>query len=304
MTSDSAPSQPVRQRLTATSADLPPALAAALMAPEAGETGWVEADGTRWATISWGSAEHPPVLLIHGVTSNAGIWWRIGPAIAAAGRHVIASDMPGHGKTQSWRGRHRFEETAADIVGFIRAAGLDHPDLAVVGHSWGGMVAAHLPIAGLRPRVLVLLDPPTLTVAELEVYARDPTERPYSTVTEAEAVVRRANPTWSDGDVAAKAEALTQFDPAAVLAILLRNGDMDSGLAGLRDPRAAGVPVWLIRGEVQAGCLVPDFAVPAIEAQLRADHVITIRDAPHSPQRTHPETTLVALLRALSPSTT
>jgi hypothetical protein len=39
--------------------------------------------------------------------------------------------------------------------------------------------------------------------------------------------------------------------------------------------------------------------VPKLEAALGRDHVITIREAPHSPQRTHPEATLVALLRAL-----
>ena len=161
-------------------------------------------------------------------------------------------------------------------------------------------MTAHLPIAGIRPRVLILLDPPSLTLAELEVYAQDPTERPYATIAEATAVVRKANPSWSDGDIAAKAQALTEFNADAVLAVMLRNGDWDSGMIALRDPRAAGVPTWVIRGEWANGCLIPDFVVPAIEAQLGQDHVITIRGAPHSPQRTHPEATLVALLRGLS----
>lgn len=300
MTSDAAPAPGARIRLTATAADLPSAVAAALEAPAGGEPGWVEADGTRWATVSWGRADDPPVLLLHGVTSNARIWWRVAPALAAAGLYVTAVDMPGHGRTQAWRGRHRFADTARDVAGFIRAAGLDRPDLAVVGHSWGAMVTAHMPIAGIRPRVLVLLDPPSLTVAQLEAFIQDPTERPYATVSEAAAAMRRANPGWTEGDIAAKAESLTQFNPDAVVAVLLENGDWDSGLAGLRDPKAAGVPVWVIRGEWATGCFVPDFAVPAIEAQVGRDHLITIRDAPHSPQRTHPEASLVALLRALA----
>jgi pimeloyl-ACP methyl ester carboxylesterase len=302
MTSDAAPARATRagrERLTATTADLPPAVAAALTNPAAPEHGWVDAAGLRWATQSWGRSGDPPVLLIHGVTSNADTWWRVGPALAAAGHRVVALELPGHGRTRGWNGRHGFADIAGDVVRLVRAAGLDMPELAVVGHSWGGMITAHLPIAGLRPRVLVLLDPPSLTVAELEVYVQDPSERLYATVDEATAVIRSTNPAWSDGDVAAKALGLTQFDPEVVLAVLLRNGDWDSGLAALRDPRSAGVPVWLIRGEVQAGCLVPDFAVPALEAQLGRDHVITIRDAPHSPQRTHPEATLVALLRAI-----
>ena len=291
-----------RARLTATVADLPPAVAAALANPAAAEHGWVDAAGLRWATQSWGRTGDRPVLLIHGVTSNADTWWRVGPALAAAGNRVVALELPGHGRTRGWNGRHEFANVAAEVVEFVRAAGLDRPGLAVVGHSWGGMITAHLPIAGLRPRVLVLVDPPSLTVAEFEIYVQDPSERLYASVDEATAVIRPANPGWSDGDVAAKALGLTQFDPEAVQAVMLQNGDWDSGLSALRDPRAAGVPVWLIRGEVQAGCLVPDFAVPAIEAQLGADHVITIRDAPHSPQRTHPEATLVALRRALGPA--
>jgi pimeloyl-ACP methyl ester carboxylesterase len=59
------------------------------------------------------------------------------------------------------------------------------------------------------------------------------------------------------------------------------------------------VPAWVIRGEWATGCFIPEFAVPAIEAQVGRAHVITIRNAPHSPQRTHPEATVVAMLRAL-----
>ncbi|MEO5704092.1 MAG: alpha/beta hydrolase, partial [Candidatus Limnocylindrales bacterium] len=170
------------------------------------------------------------------------------------------------------------------------------------GHSWGAMVAAHLPGAGLRPSVIVLLDPPGLTVAQFEVYVQDPTERPYPTVTEAAAAMRAANPTWSDGDIAAKALSLTEFNPDAVLAVLLENGDWDAAIGGSRLAKAAGVPVWIIRGEWATGCLIPDTLVPRLEAELGRDHVITIRNAPHSPQRTHPEATVLAMLRALEPS--
>src|SRR5258706_15028820 len=75
-------------RLTATAADLPPDVAAALANPAAGERGEVDVGGTIWPTLSWGNPAAPPVLLVHGVTSNAGIWWRGGPAIAAAGHRV------------------------------------------------------------------------------------------------------------------------------------------------------------------------------------------------------------------------
>ena len=41
------------------------------------------------------------------------------------------------------------------------------------------MVTAHLPGAGIRPATIVLVDPPYLTLAQLEALTREPTERPY-----------------------------------------------------------------------------------------------------------------------------
>jgi pimeloyl-ACP methyl ester carboxylesterase len=286
-------------RLTATAADLPPAVAGALANPTAGERGEVDVGGIVWPTLSWGEPGDPPVLLVHGVTSNAGIWWRIGPALAAAGRRVIAVDMPGHGSTARGPRSHRLADTAAELMAFVRAAGLYRPDLAVVGHSWGGMVSAHLPAAGLAPPTLVLLDPPYLTLGRLRALTEQPTERPYATLADSIAAVRTANPSWSAGDVAAKAQALTEFNPQLVLDVLLKNGSWDSGMAALRDRKARDAHPWLIRGEWSTGGFIPESKVPAIERQLGADHVITIAGGPHSPQRTHPEATLLAILRAL-----
>jgi pimeloyl-ACP methyl ester carboxylesterase len=291
-------------RLAATAADLPPAVAAALESaltgPDEGARGEVDAAGTRWPTLAWGDGAAPSVLLVHGVTSNAGIWWRVGPAIAAAGHRVVAVDMPGHGRTAPAPRSHRFLDTASELAAFIRAAGLDVPDLAVVGHSWGAMVTAHLPAAGLTPRTLVLLDPPSLTLARLRALTESPTERDYATLAEATAAVRTENPTWSDGDVHAKALALTEFNPQLVLDVLLKNGDWDAGMSALRTPAAAASDTWLIRGEWATGGFIPESRVPRIEAQLGADHVITIAGAPHSPQRTNPAATVLAILRAIS----
>jgi len=111
--------------------------------------------------------------------------------------------------------------------------------------------------------------------------------------------VRAANPDWGEGDVRAKAEALTQLDEDAARSVLLDNGDWDGGLADLADPAAAGTPVWLVRGDPAAGGYLPDAVMPAYAARVGADHVITIRGAPHSPQRTHPIETTAAILRAL-----
>ena len=286
--------------IVATSADLPPAVAAALDAPTAGWRTTISAAGYRFASLAWGDPAARPLLLIHGVTASAATWWRMGPALAASGRHVVAPDLPGHGLTGGWRRRHRFAQTAADLVSFVRAAGLERPDLDVIGHSWGGLVAAALPAAGLRPRVLILLDPPALSLTYFEQYVRDPQEQPFTTLAEATSAIRVANPGWIEGDVHAKAEGLAQFQIPAARSAVLGNGDWDAGLAALSDPAANGIPIWFIKGEARHGSMIPDAFVPAIAARVGADHVLTIRDGEHSPQRQRPEATLVAFLRALA----
>ena len=290
--------------VTAGAADLPAAVARELAATRladapAGIDGHVQSGGLRWATRSWGSPGDPPLLLVHGVTSDAATFWRLGPALAASGRRVVAVDLPGHGGTASWQGHHRLAETARELAGFVRAAGLAVPELAVLGHSWGGMVVAGLPAAGIRPRTLILLDPPHLTLERLRALTESPSEHLYATPADARAAIRAENPTWSEGDVDAKAIGLTRFTPEGVLAVLLQNGAWDAGLAALADPAAAGVPTWYVRGEWHTGGLIPDHAVRTLAARVGRDHVLTIAGGPHSPQRTHPEATAFAILRAL-----
>jgi pimeloyl-ACP methyl ester carboxylesterase len=285
-----------------TTSTLPPAVAAALAEPEPGQRITVEAAGIPWSALVWGEPSARPLLLIHGVTSSAAVWWRIGPALAATGRRVVAVDQAGHGLTGHWQGHIRFRDNAADIAAFIRAAGLDRPDLQVIGHSWGATTAAALPAGGLRPATLILLDPPVLPLAVISLEAADPAQQTYGDIDEAISAVRRSQPDWSDGDVRAKAEALTTLDEAAARAVLLENGDWDGGLAELEDPAAAGIDTWLVRGEPATGGYVSEDAAAAFEAVIGPGHVVTIAGGSHSPQRLHPTETLAAFLMALNPA--
>lgn len=288
--------------MSPTQAELPRAVAAVLASPtpDPGVRFTTEAAGIPFSAIAWGPSAGRPLVLVHGVTASARIWWRVGPALAATGRRVVAVDLPGHGRTGHWRGHHRFVDNAADVAAWIRAAGLATPDLQIVGHSWGGMTAAALPRSGIRPATLVLLDPPAVAHAVFSRMANDPSERPYRDTTEAVERLREANPAWPPGDVEAKAEALVQLDREAARAVLLDNGDWDGGLSDLAHPDAAGIPTWLIRADPTEGGYLPDERVPAFEALIGADHVITLHGAPHAPQRMHPIETSEALLHALA----
>jgi pimeloyl-ACP methyl ester carboxylesterase len=281
---------------------LPAAVAAALDDPAAGERVTVEAAGIPWSALRWGDRGDRPLLLIHGVTSSAEVWWRVGPALAATGRHVVAVDQAGHGATGHWRGHHRFHDNATDIAAFIRAARVDGSELQVIGHSWGAVTAAALPIAGTRPATLILLDPPVLSLERISLEASDPSQRPAASLEDAIAAVRAAEPDWSDGDVLAKARATMALDFDAARSVLLDNGDWDGGLADLRHPAAIGLDVWLIRGDPATGGYVDDAAADAFGEAIGHDHVVTIPGSPHSPQRTHPEETVAAFIRALGPA--
>jgi pimeloyl-ACP methyl ester carboxylesterase len=278
---------------------LPAAVDRALEAPGEAEHTTVQGAGIPFHVRSWGAPNAPPLLLLHGVTSSSRVWWRVGPALGAAGVRVHAPDLPGHGLTQSWREHWRFRDNARDVAELATVLGIATPGLRVVGHSWGAMTAAALPAVGLVPDRLVLLDPPAIPLAAITPMLDDPVEHHYDDLDEAIAAIRTANPSWSEGDVLAKAEALTQFDEPAVRDVITRNGDWDGGLADLTDPAAAGIDRWMIRGDPETGGLVPDAAVPAFWAAIGADRVLTIAGSPHSPQRTHPRETVAALLLAL-----
>jgi len=285
-------------------ADLPPAVAAVLTTTpgdvDPGERTVTLAAGIPFSAISWGDPAARPLILIHGVTTSARIWWHVGPALAATGRHVVAVDLPGHGLTGHWAGHYRFRDNAADVAVWIRAAGLATPVVQIVGHSWGAMTAAALPLDGIRPATLVLLDPPAVPHAVISLMASDPSELRYPDLETAVATLAALNPVWSREDVLAKAEGLMQVDEAAARAVLLDNGDWDGGLADISDPAADGISIWVVRGEETAGSLLPDAMVPAFARRIGASHILTLAGSPHAPQRTHLATTILALLRTLA----
>lgn len=279
---------------------LPGPVAAALEGPADGRRFTIDAAGIPWSALAWGDPDARPLLLVHGVTASARIWWRVGPAMAASGRRVLAVDLPGHGLTGHWTGHHRFRDNAADLAAWILAAGLAREDLQVVGHSWGAMTAAALPGAGIHPQTLVLLDPPAVAHAVIAQMVADPTDQPYRELSTAITRLAASNPTWSPGDVEAKAEALVQLDRDAARSVLLDNGDWDGGLVDIAVAVAAGVPTRLIRADPAIGGYLADDRLAPFEALLGPASITTLVGAPHAPQRTHPVETTAAILEALA----
>lgn len=82
---------------------------------------------------------HPPVLLIHGSTSDGPTDWADIPQALAEQYYVLIPDCRGHGHSNNPNNSYSFKELANDAATFIRALGYERAH--VIGHSNGGNVA-------------------------------------------------------------------------------------------------------------------------------------------------------------------
>ncbi len=102
------------------------------------------ADGTRLRLVESGDAHAPPILLVHGFGASAYQWRFTLPVIAAAGFHVIAPDLPGHGFSQLAfsNGEYSRGVYARRMWQLLDALGVTCAP--IVGHSMGGAIAAEM----------------------------------------------------------------------------------------------------------------------------------------------------------------
>lgn len=107
--------------------------------------------------LDWGTAGHPPLLCLHGITQTAHSWDEVAPSLARS-HHVHALDQRGHGDS-SWApdGDYRIAAQSRDVERFIETS-LAAPAV-VVALSMGGLVA--MTLTARRPdlvRALVVVD--------------------------------------------------------------------------------------------------------------------------------------------------
>jgi len=107
-----------------------------------------------------GDASAMPVVLLHGLSSGREDWTLFGiTAKLATEHHVFVLDQRGHGDSDRAPCEYRWTAFADDLVAFLH--GVVGQPAALVGHSFGGMVAAH--VAGTRPDLVTRAffeDPP------------------------------------------------------------------------------------------------------------------------------------------------
>jgi pimeloyl-ACP methyl ester carboxylesterase len=117
-------------------------------------------DGIEIAYQQWGEpTRRPPVVLHHGFAADANANWVVPgvvDALLAAGRHVIAPDARGHGRSQkphdrSYYGEGRMARDLGCMLDLIGPAQID-----LVGYSMGAIVSLIFSSEDQRVRRLVV----------------------------------------------------------------------------------------------------------------------------------------------------
>jgi pimeloyl-ACP methyl ester carboxylesterase len=159
--------------------------------------------------LHWGEPDAPVrVLLVHGLTSAAAVWWQVADELARAGCRVTAVDLRGHGSAPA-TASYRHAELAADL-GAIGTPGWD----VVCGHSLGGAAVVTAAAAGLlAARAHVLLDP-VLQVSGTAIESYVTAITAELTATAAEIAAR--NPRWHPEQVRMKVAAAAATSPYVV----------------------------------------------------------------------------------------
>jgi pimeloyl-ACP methyl ester carboxylesterase len=104
--------------------------------------------GVRLRTVRWGDpATHSakPIVLVHGLASNAMLWEGAALALVQLGHPVIAIDLRGHGLSDKPEDGYDMSSVTEDLAGLLTAIAPRGYSMPVVcGQSWGGNVVIEL----------------------------------------------------------------------------------------------------------------------------------------------------------------
>ena len=250
-----------------------------------------------WTPRGPASHETPHVVLVHGVTGWHRTWWRVGPALAAAGWRAVAVDLRGHGHSPRIDGYATVADLAADVAAVIERIGRP---VAYVGHSLGGAVGAELCFE--RPELVtraVLEDPPAVTratdtewQANLEREMRAARDEPDVEL----ARERAEHPGWLVEDVRQNVEGRALADGEGILASFRR--DTGARVVPLAPRQRVPISYLLAREDRSVFAGEPR---RALEATLPANAEIAVVDAGHTIHRDAYDAYLANVLRWIGP---
>lgn len=181
-------------------------------------------DGTALRIAESGEGSGTPTLLLHGWGASLYMWRAWFAPLAAAGRRVVAVDLPGHGLSgkpadpAAYR-LDRLVATIREILDHERWASVD-----IVAQSMAGTIALELGLVESRVRRMALVNPASFGRIALQALGRALSPPLVDLVLPH--LVRRA--------VVARAHRLVYGDPS-----LITERDVDEYWAPSRDPAYA-----------------------------------------------------------------
>ena len=250
----------------------------------------IDLPGGRFHYLCWGSQqrERPCAVLLHGITSSALSWVRVGPALADRYR-VYALDMRGHGDSvKAPAGSYSLRETADDAQAFIEALDLKRPLL--MGHSWGGATAMMLASGAGTAKAApvfsaILLEDPAIDFGRGDAEKRaTPYTRDIGRPAEELRPELIANsPGWTEADIEGKLDAMSKLSREAVVSVFEQVGQLGNLLPLFARLTA---PTLLIRADSALGTTIDETnweaAKPSLPAKSRA---VQIDGATHNIHR-------------------
>jgi pimeloyl-ACP methyl ester carboxylesterase len=167
-----------------------------------------------------------PILLVHGLASNARLWDPVRAVLASDGRPVAAVDLRGHGQSGKPDDGYDYATIATDLVAVLDA--LEWSSAVVAGQSWGGNVV--LELAARHPdRVdgVACVDGGWIELGRMGPWevVRDRLAPPHLIGTPLATIdshLRRMHPTWSDDAIAGQLACFEVRDDGTVAPWLTR----------------------------------------------------------------------------------
>jgi pimeloyl-ACP methyl ester carboxylesterase len=103
----------------------------------------IVANNLRHRVLEWDGGGRRTVLCLHGFLDIAWGWHWVAPLLAAAGLHVVAPDLRGHGDSERVGAGscYHFFDYVLDLIELIEALARDR--LILCGHSMGGAIASY-----------------------------------------------------------------------------------------------------------------------------------------------------------------
>ncbi|MST32112.1 alpha/beta fold hydrolase [Acidimicrobiaceae bacterium USS-CC1] len=149
-----------------------------------------------------------PMLLVHGLASNARLWDGVAAELADRGHPVAAVDQRGHGHSDKPDDGYDFGTLTADLLAVIDGLGWRGRPVLAAGQSWGGNVVVEL---GARHpgavHALALVDGGTIELSAgfadwpTAEAALTPPQFAGTPRAEFEAALRRAHPDWPESGI-------------------------------------------------------------------------------------------------------